>query len=176
MLLRKFCILCLHYSLLVLTTVTLHPFEYDSSSKYSHKFMVQSIVAPEGSLDDVDELVCKYSQTILSFIYSWTDPSVLPCIAVNLYISSSIELIDQFCYTTVELINLWHDRLCKWLFHNPRNIYLYISYFEIFSPKLLILIASILSLFTESVLIFSPKNVSFQLWLLLILLLSLIWA
>lgn len=38
--------------------VCLQPFEFDPNEKHRHKFMVQSVVAPDGEYN-VDALVCK---------------------------------------------------------------------------------------------------------------------
>ena len=53
---------------MLLTVVTLHPFEYDPAVKYSHKFMVQSMFVPDGmNVTDVENLVCVY-RPIYKFI------------------------------------------------------------------------------------------------------------
>jgi hypothetical protein len=39
-------------------TVMLQPFEYDPTEKNKHKFMVQSMYAPDGKIDSQDQLVC----------------------------------------------------------------------------------------------------------------------
>ncbi len=36
----------------------LQPFEYDPSEKNKHKFMVQTMFAPDGAIDNQDSLVC----------------------------------------------------------------------------------------------------------------------
>jgi len=39
--------------------VTLQPFEYNVNEKYTHKFMVQSIIIPENATQqDIDNMVC----------------------------------------------------------------------------------------------------------------------
>ena len=47
------CVCVCVYDILVM----LQPFEYDPSEKNKHKFMVQSMFAPDGKVDSQDQLV-----------------------------------------------------------------------------------------------------------------------
>ena len=38
----------------------LQPFEYDPNEKNKHKFMVQTMYAPDGTIDNQDQLVSEY--------------------------------------------------------------------------------------------------------------------
>lgn len=40
--------------------VMLQPFDFDPSEKNKHKFMVQSLIAPEGPIDSLEALVRKW--------------------------------------------------------------------------------------------------------------------
>jgi len=53
----------------VLCAVTLQPFEYNITEKYTHKFMVQSIVVPDTALkQDMDNMVCIYFRIFLCIV------------------------------------------------------------------------------------------------------------
>ena len=55
-------------AILIMISVSLQPFEYDPNDKNRHKFMVQSMFAPDGEINQ-DTLVSK--NTILKHISVW---------------------------------------------------------------------------------------------------------
>lgn len=54
--------------LCIMFTVCLQPFEYDPNEKSKHKFMVQTLVAPEGEINP-DVLVCIVLWHTLNFVF-----------------------------------------------------------------------------------------------------------
>ena len=51
-------------------SVMLQPFDYDQNEKNKHKFMVQSMYAPDGPIESQEQLVCKsYFNCIIETIW-----------------------------------------------------------------------------------------------------------
>ena len=48
-------------SILFSITVMLQPFDHSTAEKSKHKFMVQSLFAPDGTIENHDHLVCAFS-------------------------------------------------------------------------------------------------------------------
>lgn len=61
----------------IVISVCLQPFEFDPNEKHRHKFMVQSVVAPDGDYS-VEALVCRIGK-ISSTNLSWNDTLLCCC-------------------------------------------------------------------------------------------------
>ena len=52
-----FCFTAIIFEINTFSAVMLQPFDYDPNEKNKHKFMVQSMFAPEGTTENADSLV-----------------------------------------------------------------------------------------------------------------------
>ena len=52
-----FCFTAIIFEIYTFSAVMLQPFDYDPNEKNKHKFMVQSMFAPEGTTENADSLV-----------------------------------------------------------------------------------------------------------------------